>query len=419
VALIVLFLGMNYRAYDGYFQDDELDNLSWAPSQTMHEYAVAFLKPTFDASNFRPVGHLYFTLMGRAFGLDFPPYMTPILAIHLVNALLLFLLMRKLGMGDWHALAGTAFFMLSATAFDAYWKPMYVFDLLCTTFCLASILLFAYRRWVLSFVAFWCAYKAKELAVTLPLALLAYEYWLGQRRFVVLIPFFAVSLSFGLQGLILNPNKDNEYTFRFNVAALKATVPFYAQRFLFIPFSGFLPVALLLVRDRRVWFGLTAMLCSLFTLLFLPGRLFEAYAYLPLACATVALAAASTRIHPKWAGLALLLWFPWNLRDQRAEVRRKLALDDEVADYVQQMAAWSDRNPAIRTFVYSSSPAGFHDWGITGAWNIVHGAVGLRALWHDWPAAGEAMKQESVAFGTWTWDGRRGVLGIHINSPGK
>ena len=48
-------------------------------------------------SNFRPPGHLYFALMGRAFGMDFPPYITPIFAIHLLNALLLFLLMRKLG----------------------------------------------------------------------------------------------------------------------------------------------------------------------------------------------------------------------------------------------------------------------------------------------------------------------------------
>jgi hypothetical protein len=409
---------MNYRAYDGYFQDDELDNLGWAPSQTMQEYAVAFVKPTFDASNFRPVGHLYFTLMGRAFGLDFPPYMTPILAIHLVNALLLFLLMRKLGIGDWHALAGTAFFMLSATAFDAYWKPMYVFDLLCATFSLASILLFAYRRIVLSFVAFWCAYKAKELAVMLPVALLAYEYWLGKRRLILLAPFFAVSLSFGLQGLILNPNKDNEYTFRFTPEALKATVPFYAQRFLLFRFSGFALLGLLFVRDRRIWFGLAAMLCFLFTLLFLPGRLFEAYAYLPLACATIAIAAASTHVKPAWAQAAMLAWLIWNQRAHYRESKQKLALDDEAAAYVEQLDAWAATHPGVRTYIYKGIPAGYHHWGITGAWNITHHTMGLPALWYEWPTAIEAMKQEPVAFGSWTWDGKRGALRIRINSPG-
>ena len=59
---------------------------------------------------------------------------------------------------------------LSAGAMDAYWKPMYVFDLFCTTFCLASILLYAHGRWILSFIAFWLAYKSKELAVMLPVA---------------------------------------------------------------------------------------------------------------------------------------------------------------------------------------------------------------------------------------------------------
>jgi len=96
-------------------------------------------------------------------------------------------------------MAAAAFFTLSATALDAYWKPMYVFDLLCTTFSLASILLYAWRRRVLSFIAFWLAYKAKELAVMLPAVLVAYEYWFGERRFKVLIPFLLASLSFGIQ----------------------------------------------------------------------------------------------------------------------------------------------------------------------------------------------------------------------------
>ncbi len=67
---------------------------------------------------------------------------------------------------------------------DAYWKPMYCFDLLCTAFSLGSILLYAQRRWVLSFVAFWCAYKSKELAVMLPVVLLAWECWFGERKYL-------------------------------------------------------------------------------------------------------------------------------------------------------------------------------------------------------------------------------------------
>jgi hypothetical protein len=411
----VAFLALNYRAYDGFFQDDELDNLSWAPSLPLSQFALGLLKPTFDSSNFRPPGHLYFALMGKAFGMDFPPYMTPIVVIHLLNVLLLFLLLRKLKINVWCALAGTAFFALSATAMDAYWKPMYVFDLLCTTFSLASLLLWTYRRWVLSFLAFWVAYKSKELAVMLPAVLAAYEYWLGERRFRPLVPFLATSLSFGIQGILLNPNKDNDYTFRFTLDALTRTVPFYAARFFFIPFGGLALALLALLRDRRVWFGLAAMGCFLFTLLFLPGRLFEAYTYLPLAGAVIALSAAATHVRPVVAWALLALWLPWNYRQLRHERNAKLAGDDEAFVFVDKLQRWAATHPEVRTLVYTAAPRIYHDWGVTAAWNIAHHTVGLPALYRDSAEAAQAIGRQTVAYATWD-SGTQSLL-IQIHSP--
>jgi len=411
VAIALAFIALNFKAYDGFFQDDEIDTLSWSPSRHLSEYGIAFLKPTFDTSNFRPVGHIYYLLMGRAFGIDFPPYITPLFVIHLANAALLFLLLRKISIGRWAALAGTAFFTLSASAFDAYWKPMYVFDLLCATFSLASILLYAYSRWILSFIAFWCAYKAKELAVILPVILLAYEYWLGARRYRALIPFFAVSLSFGAQGILFNPNKDNEYTFRFTRAALLATAPFYAGRFLLIPFSGFALLTLALLKDRRVWFGLAAGSAFLLVLLFLPGRLFEAYAYLPLTGAAIAMSAAATHVRPGWAWVGLALWMPWNIHDLRREARTKLDLDDEAAAFVFQLKDWTAKHPdAPHTLVYSGLPRGYHHWGVTGAWDVAHKGAGLPAYYVGWPEAGKALAAGPVTTGAWDWNGRTGRL---------
>lgn len=415
--VVALFFALNYTAWDGFFQDDELDNISWAPALGARDYAPAFLKPTFDPSNFRPSGHLYFTLMGRAFGMDFPPYVTPIFAIHFLNAALLFLLLRRLSIPYWHALAATAFFALSAAAMDAYWKPMYVFDLVCTTFCLASILLWTHRRWVLSSIAFWLAYKAKELAVMLPLALAAYELLLGKRRILPLLPFFAASLSFGLQGILLNPNKDNEYTFRFTLDALRHTLPFYAHRFLGYRASGLALLALPLLPDRRVRWAIAAMAAFIFTLLFLPGRLYEAYAYLPLALTAVALAAAASRISPVWAWAAFALWMPFNVHQLRLEQKEKLARDDRAYAFVNKLQAWEAKHPAIRTLVYKGVPNGFHDWGVTAAWNIPHRAVGLKALWFDSPEAVKALADDIVAYAE--WDNDANALTIQIHSPGK
>jgi hypothetical protein len=383
----------------------------------MSEFLVGLIKPVFAVDNFRPPGHLYFTLMGRAFGLDFPPWITSIFAIHLLNAALLFWLLRKIGVPQWCALAGVAFFTLSATAMGAYWKPMYCFDLLATAFSLASILLFAYRRWVLSFIAFWLAYKSKELAVMLPAVLAAYEYWLGERRFAPLIPFVIASLSFGLQGILLNPNKNNEYTFRFTLEALETTIPFYADRFLLFPFSGLLLFALAAVRDRRVWFGLTATLCFVFTLLFLPGRLYEAYAYLPLTGAVIAVTAAASRVNPAWLWLALAFWMPWNILQLHREQVLKLGNDDEAYAFVDPLQRWAAKNPQVTTLVYDGVPRGFHDWGVTGAWDIAHGTVGLHAYYRDWPQTARVMETETVALAT--WDGGLKTLSIRIHSPGR
>ena len=417
IAILLAFIALNYRAYDGFFQDDELDNLAWGPAVPLKDFGLALLKPTFDVSNFRPAGHLYFHLMGQVFGMDFPPYMTPIFLLHLLNVLLLFLLLRRLQIPVWSALAGIAFFALSATAMDVWWKPMYVFDLLCTTFCLASILLWTADRWLLSFLFFWLAYKSKELAVMLPAALVAYEFLLGKRRILPLLPFLATSLSFGLQGILLNPNKDNDYTFRFTPAALAVTIPFYTQRFLFLPFSGLALFLLAFVRDRRVWFGLATMGLFLFTLLLLPGRLFEAYTYLPLTGAVIALTAAASRINPAWAWLAIALWMPWNVRHLHREQRAKLAADDNTFLFVDKLQRWAAKNPAVKTLVYTGVPSGFQNWGVTGAWNIAHQTLGLKALYADWPDAAKALAAETVALAE--WDPRTHTLSIQIHSPSQ
>ena len=415
LGIAIAFLILNHKAYDGFFQDDELDNLNWAPTLPALTFLTHMVKPTFEVDNFRPVGHFYFKLMGSNFGLDFAPYITPVFALHFLNVLLLFLVMRKLAIKPWCALAATAFFTLSVTAFDAYWKPMYVFDLLCTTFSLASILLYAYRRWVLSFIAFWLAYKSKELAVMLPAVLALYEYLFGDRRFKILIPFFLVSLSFGIQGIVLNPNKDNDYTFRFTPQALGVTLPFYANRFLLFPLSGALLFALAFLRDRRIVFSLAAMSLVMVPLVFLPGRLFEAYTYLPLACASIALGAAAARFNPVYAWLAFAVWMPHNVREIRHERRAILEADDAAFAFVDALGKWTAHNPGSYPLIYDALPPNFHYWGATGAWNIVHHRKDLSAFPADWPEAKKAVNSDVVVYGTWNQQAQ--TLTLNLRPP--
>jgi hypothetical protein len=160
LALGALFLLLNRPAYKGYFQDDELDTLAWAPRVPASSYLQGALTPRFFPNNFRPVGHFYFFAAGRLFDLNFPGYVAVLQFFHLFNVWLLWLLARRLGSPRPAALLACVFFAFHMALFEAFWKPMYVFDVLCGTFCLLALLFWAQRRWLLSFAAFWLAYKA-------------------------------------------------------------------------------------------------------------------------------------------------------------------------------------------------------------------------------------------------------------------
>src|ERR1017187_1509887 len=189
-AFVALFLTVNRDAYRGYFQDDEIDDLSWAPYLGPLEFLKGAASPQFQANNFRPVGHYYFHAVEEIAGLDFPVFVAVLHAFHLLNVWLLWLVARRLGASPLAAPGACLFFGLHMALFDNFWKPMYVFDVLCATFCLLSLWCYASERWVLSFAAFWLAYKSKELAVMLPVVLVAF----GASRFAAA----AACLFFGL-----------------------------------------------------------------------------------------------------------------------------------------------------------------------------------------------------------------------------
>jgi hypothetical protein len=366
--LAASFLVVNRGAYQGYFQDDEIDTLSWAPGLPTVDYLEGALSARFQENNFRPVGHFYFHAAGRAFELEFPGYVAAIHLLHLFNVWLIWLLARRLGARPFASAAACVFFAFHMALFDAVWKPMYVFDVLCATFCLLSLLLYARERWILSFIAFWLAYKSKELAVMLPLALTCYELWFGQRRWVRLAPFFLVSLSFGLQGVLSHANRDNDYTFRFTPAALASAIPFYASCVFLVPWLGFLlPAAALVWRNRRTWLGLAMMGIFFFPLLFLPERLFSAYCYLPFTGLALAFAGMAGAVRPPAVAAFLLLFAPIEYRELRTQRRTTLAADNEVAQWVGGAARWAETAPRIDAVVCNGLPTGFHRWGAQGA----------------------------------------------------
>lgn len=412
-----VFLVLNLRAFHSYFQDDDLDTLTWAPYVRLWDFARLAASPRFSPSNFRPVGAYYYHIVSLLFPLDFPKFILPLQLAQLLNAWLLWNIIRRLRLDLFAAFIGVSFYLFHAALLDAYWKPMYVFDLLCTTFCLVSFLCWLHDRLILSLVTFWLAYHAKELAVMLPIVLVSYEYLLGRKRWKPLLAFFTVSLSFGLQGILLNPNEGeaNEYVFRFTFSALRTTASFYASALFLFPFGGFLlmPVSLL-VSDRRLWLGLISTVAFLVPLLFLPGRLFAVYWCLPLTGVAIAMAAGAAH-HERIATVFLILWLPWTLVHLRHSQRQNLRLARGNQAFVNGLFECARLEPKQMTFVYDGVPEGFHSWGVTGAITCAYRRKDQRVLWIDAPGARDLVRTgEAILL---HWDHTSPPLRIIRNAP--
>ena len=402
LALALAFLIVNRGAYKGFFQDDELDNISWTPHTGLADFARGLAAPSFQSQNFRPAGHLYFKLMERWAGMRFPPYVFGVQLLHLLNVWLLWLVARRLGARPFAAGAAAALFAFHMALFETLWKPMYVFDVLCATFSLSCLLLFARRRWVLSFVCYWLAYKSKELAVMLPLVLACYEYGYGERRWKPLLVFFAASLSFGLQGMLLNPNQDNAYTFRFTLPALATTSVFYAGRVFLLPWAGFALLAVpWMVPDRRVRFGLAFFGLLLAPLLLLPGRLFSAYCYVPFAGLALAFAGAAGLVRRRWIALFFVVWIPFSYYHLRTQRRAKLAADDLIRVYVTSLAEFARLHPETGAYVFNATPAGFGRWGTAAVARYWGRRESVRVAGAGEKAAADLNRDPRVALLNW------------------
>jgi hypothetical protein len=420
LAFSALFLILNRAAYKGYFHDDDFDTISWTQYGHPAEYLEAALSPRFQADNFRPTGHFFYYAALRLFGIAFPKWIALLHAVHLLNVWLLWLVLRRLGAPPPAAGAACLFFGLHMALFDAFWKPMYVFDVLCGTFCLLSLYFYMIRRWLLAFAAFWLAYKAKEVAVMLPLVLAAAELFFGEgewkRRWLPLAPFFAASLSFGLQALFLHPNRDNPYTFHFTPEALAQCSAFYASRVFLVPYLGFaLLFAALLYRNRRVWFGLAAMVLFFFPLLFLPGRLFSPYCYVPFIGLAVLFGGLAERSRPAVLAVFFVIWAIQDVNELRQDRSATLALDAQIREWTSTVERYATTAPRPDAVVYDGEIDGFAAWGEEGAIHYFFHDLKLPVGFIGDPKTLPLLRLPRVAMLNWNHGTRN--LSIRVRSP--
>ena len=415
----------NRGAYQGYFSGDDLDNIRWTRPVPAVDFMLALLSPRYYPNNFRPVGHGLYHVMGWQAGLNFPRYVTLIHVLHGLNCVLLWLLIRRLVGDDAKAglqraaatTAGVLFFGFHAATFDVSWKPMYLFDLTCATLTLLSLLCYVSRRYVLSFIAFWVSIKAKEMAVMLPVVLLAYEWWLAERRWKRLIPFFAASAVIGMQGLLLNPAAGEAYAIQLSPGAVMQTVVFYGGRIMPLAWLV-LPMAALpfVIRDKRVWWGYASFFVLLAPLLLVPGRMSGAYLYVPFTALAAAVAVLPLRGPWLLAAVAVAAWLPGNYLLLREYRRAELTYSWENRRYVETLMSQRSELAGVKSFLYDGSPPTLNWWGVLGALRIVLDSDDIRLQPVQEVNMGEVPQWEGVAL--LTWDPGARELSVAARRPG-
>jgi hypothetical protein len=396
-AVLLVALALHHGAYRGYFEDDDLATLTWTGLVPLSDLVLDVPSVRYPPAHARPTGYFYFAALDRRFHLDYPPYVAALHMLAAVNVVLLWLLLRRIGLEPVACAVGCAFFAWHRALFDGWWKPMFVYDVLCATFALASILAYVHRRWVLSFLAFWLAMRSKEVGIAVPAMLLWYEMTLGERKWLRVLPFLAPAAIYGGFGLVYNLHQQSSYSFHFEGAALAKSVAFYLSKLLWIKYAGFGFLLLpFVVRDRRVWFGVGTMLLGLAVYLLLPGRLIEIYLYLAMTGAAVAVAALAAR-RPAIALGLVAMWAGWQYLLISKNARITLAAADERRAYVSALRSVPDS----RVYIYDAIPASMHSWGVDGALRLFHPGIETVHRLEDagLPTSGEIQLLN--------WDGRR------------
>ncbi|MBM3759917.1 MAG: hypothetical protein FJW36_06680 [Acidobacteria bacterium] len=362
VAILALFLIANRAAFEGYFSDDDLDNLSWATVAGIDSFVSELITPVFSKTNTRPTGGLFYRWAGHAWQWQFERYLIPLFALHWLNSVLIFLLLRRKDIPEFPAAVATLFFLFHSALLEAWWKPMYIFDLLAATFCLLTWLLYGTRLWIAAIITFWLAYKSKEVALFFSIVL-ALENW---RR---AIPFLLISASFGLQAMQVNTKRDTVYTLRFTPKALLTTIPFYGKQFLLNKFGALLVAPILLfARQREVWISFAGAAALCIPLLFLPGRLFSVYLYVPMLALMPGLAAIFKQIPKRSLAAGLIAFIALDYISLKEKRKLELASGHETRSYISQLQAAA---PIEAIAYFENSPLNFRLHGMTGALRLI------------------------------------------------
>ncbi|MBZ5609937.1 MAG: hypothetical protein LAP38_16880 [Acidobacteriia bacterium] len=403
-AIIGLFVAFSKLAFQSYFSDDDFSNLALARFVPWAETLKGLVSLRFELM-VRPAGLLYYKILGSVAHFHFWPYVAVLQAVHIATSLMLWLFLRRLGIRPAAAAVGFLFFALHMSTLPAYWKPMYLFDTLCGFWVIAALLLYQRQRIFLSLLCALFAFKSKEMELMLPAVLLLYEWWFPRNRatsrWMLLIPFFVLSFSFGLQAWMAPKGPESWYTPHLTLGGMWAALLYYGGKLFYVPWAGLvISAGVLFLRQRLVTFGVISFWILLAPMLLFPERHSGVYLYVPLLAFAIVVAAVAES-KPWWAVLFLIIWIPASYERLRQERNPILALGHENRPYVAQVLTSLPIPPVPKAVVFEGTPGDFNIWGQEGLFRYVLDKYDLPVFRVDAPEARELIRRPGSVLLTW------------------
>src|ERR1039458_2202032 len=188
-ALLILtyFLYFNWNGLWARFAADDMMNMvgCWRPAPA--RLLLDALLPWHGA--FRPMAGLFYLPLHHFFGLNPLPYHAGMLAILLGNLYVVYRFALRIGCGELQAGLATLILAYHAGLSMLYYNTSFIYDVLCFAFYMGAFLCYARVRaqgrllrgsdTALVMGLYLCALDSKEMALTLPIMLLAYEWIYG------------------------------------------------------------------------------------------------------------------------------------------------------------------------------------------------------------------------------------------------
>jgi len=163
--------------------EDDIMNLNFAWLPSWQSLAFALVVPF--THFYRPAGSLLYRLIFDLFGVNFLPFRIAIMLLMLANIYLVYCLAQRLSQSREVGAMSALLYSFHGRLIDLYRNTGTLFDVLCATLSLSTLLWYVAVRqqgrtihgwdWLKFLVLFITALNAKEMAGAIPILLLVYE----------------------------------------------------------------------------------------------------------------------------------------------------------------------------------------------------------------------------------------------------